>query len=87
MLNLAVNVGYAVGYIGGVMLLVWLVYRLIRWLGIPDDIPTLLGGVDEARRQAALRHGFACPFCQEPVRHGATVCAHCRRDLPGTTSG
>jgi len=26
----------------------------------------------------------ACPFCHEPVKLQASVCPHCRRDLPQT---
>jgi hypothetical protein len=27
-----------------------------------------------------------CPFCQEKVHEAATVCPHCRKDLPRATS-
>jgi hypothetical protein len=53
----------------------------LGWLGVL--IIALTTPTDAARRTHALRNGFACPFCQEPVRTGATVCPHCQRDLPG----
>ncbi len=52
----------------------------LGWLGVL--IIALTTPTDAARRTHALRNGFACPFCQEPVRTGATVCPHCQRDLP-----
>ncbi len=52
---------------------------LLGWLGLL--IIALIPPTAEGRRAEALRHGFACPFCQEPVRQGATVCPHCQRDL------
>ena len=52
----------------------------LGWLGVL--IIALTSPTAEARRIEALSYGFACPFCQEIVRQGATVCPHCQRDLP-----
>ncbi|NMP25033.1 zinc ribbon domain-containing protein [Sulfobacillus harzensis] len=62
---------------GGIGVLLGIVFG---WIGA--IIIAMINPTPDALRQEALRHGFACPFCQEPVRHGATVCPHCQRDLP-----
>ncbi|NMP20776.1 hypothetical protein [Sulfobacillus harzensis] len=54
----------------------------LGWVGVL--IMALVGPTSEAARAEALRQGFPCPYCQEVVRHGATVCPHCQRDLPPT---
>jgi H+/Cl- antiporter ClcA len=45
-------------------------------------IMTIIAPSPEAQRRMDLKHGFPCPFCQEPVKRGATVCPHCQRSLP-----
>ncbi len=57
---------------------------ILGWIGV--IIIAVIEPTPDVQRQEALRHGFACPFCQEPVRHGATVCPHCQRDLPAPPS-
>ena len=52
----------------------------LGWIGV--GIIAVISPTLEARRATALSQGFACPFCQEPVRQGATVCPHCQRDVP-----
>ncbi len=55
---------------------------VLGWIGVL--LIAVLGQTPEAQRAALLKEGFPCPFCQEPVRNGATVCPHCQRDLPPT---
>ena len=57
----------------------------LGWIGV--IIMVGVAPTDAARRATAFENGqaFACPFCREPVRTGATVCPHCQRDLPGHT--
>jgi len=67
------------GHTKGHALLGWLVGLLLGWIGV--IIMLVVSPSIEAQRQEALAWGFACPFCKEPVRHGAIVCPHCQRDL------
>lgn len=40
----------------------------------------------EAVKAEQQAQGYTdCPFCKEPVKVGALVCPHCRRDLPQPT--
>ncbi len=57
----------------------WLLGLFLGWIGV--IIMVVISPSPEAQRRLLLTEGFACPFCQEPVRHGATVCPHCQRDL------
>lgn len=37
----------------------------------------------QAKENELKANGYKeCPFCREMVKSGATVCPHCRRDLP-----
>ncbi len=62
---------YLLGFVLGIVL---------GWIGV--IIIAVLEPTSEIRREMDLQNGFPCPFCMEPVRNGASVCPHCRRDLP-----
>lgn len=62
---------YLLGFVLGIAL---------GWIGV--IIIAILEPTAEFRREMDLQEGFPCPFCMEPVRNGASVCPHCRRDLP-----
>lgn len=63
----------------GQQVLGWVVGTFLGWIGVV--IMLVISPSLDVQRQEALRTGFPCPFCQEPVRHGASVCPHCQRDL------
>lgn len=63
----------------GQRVLGWVVGTFLGWIG--TVIMLVIPASPEEQRKESLRTGFPCPFCQEPVRHGATVCPHCQRDL------
>ncbi len=73
-------VGSVVGKSRGRQGLGILLAILAGWIGVL--IVAVLGPTEEAQRAQILSQGFECPFCREPVRQGAIVCPHCRRDLP-----
>jgi hypothetical protein len=63
----------------GQPLLGWLLGLVLGWIGV--IIMLIVPPSLEAQRREALAAGFPCPYCREPVRYGAIVCPHCRRDL------
>ncbi|MDA8198906.1 MAG: zinc ribbon domain-containing protein [Thermaerobacter sp.] len=75
----AVWVSVHLGNKKGMVALGWILGIFLGWIGVV--IMLVIPASAEAQRREALEHGFACPYCQEPVRDGATVCPHCRRDL------
>ncbi len=80
----AVWVSVHLGNKKGLAVLGWILGILLGWIGVV--IMLIIPASPEAQRREALRSGFACPYCQEPVRHGASVCPHCQRTLgPGPT--
>lgn len=74
----AVWVSVHLGNKKGTVALGWVLGILLGWIGVV--IMLIIPPSAEAQRREALQNGFACPYCQEPVRHGATVCPHCRRE-------
>lgn len=60
----------------------WYIYGLA--LFIVALIHSLIIPKSAEQKQTELKEqGYTeCPFCKEPVKVGAVVCPHCRRDLP-----
>ncbi len=79
----AVWVSVHLGHKKDLSLLGWVLGIVLGWIGAV--IMLIIPASAEAQRRVALANGFACPYCQEPVRHGATVCPHCQRDLGAST--
>ena len=73
-------VATSIGKSRGRQLLGFLLGIVLGWIGV--IIIAVLEPTAEFRREMDLKDGFPCPFCMEPVRTGASVCPHCRRDLP-----
>lgn len=80
----AVWVSVHLGHKKDLSLLGWVLGIALGWVGVV--IMLVIPASAEAQRREALENGFACPYCQEPVRHGATVCPHCQRDLGARTN-
>ncbi len=74
----AVWVSVHMGRKKGLALLGWVLGILLGWIGV--IIMLVIPSSPESQRREALLSGFACPHCQEPVRHGASACPHCGRD-------
>lgn len=60
----------------------WYIYGLA--LFIVALVHSLIISKSAEQKQTELKEqGYTeCPFCKEPVKVGAVVCPHCRRDLP-----
>ena len=63
---------FALWYIYGVCLLI---------VAIPHSI--IISKTTEQKDKELKSAGYVeCPYCKEPVKAGAVVCSHCRRELP-----
>jgi len=63
---------FVLWYIYGVCLLI---------VAIPHSI--IISKTAEQKDKELKSAGYVeCPYCKEPVKAGAVVCLHCRRELP-----
>lgn len=60
----------------------WYAYGALLWF-IATPHALLLHKTVEKETEDLIAKGYReCPFCREPVKQNATICPHCRQNLP-----
>ena len=65
--------------------ILWYFYGVLIFIvAFPHSL--LISKSDELKEREASVGRIPCPFCKEYIKPDASVCPHCRRDLPVTTA-